>query len=206
MLRRKRIILSFAVFVAAYGLLVVPWPGLRDAFARQFRAAANEAFSEFSTTGRARFRPSTVDPMFESEALIGNTATLATATVPLSAHYIAFMPIAVMLALLAAAPFSLGQRPWALLLCLAGVLGFVWWRVDLLLRLGFANPAVGVLQPGPLSLRALYVANAALVEAPASYVVGPLLIWLVFVFRRRDWVLPAARLGAAAEERATGAP
>ena len=53
-----RLVGGFCVRVVVfYGLLMVPWPGLQDTYARCFRAAAEVVFGSFGPGGLVSFEP-----------------------------------------------------------------------------------------------------------------------------------------------------
>ena len=185
-------------FLIIYGLLMAPWPGLRRAYAAVFRAGGNLVFGSLGPDVRVRFRPpDRSERAADTEIVLTKREgqALATRRVPTKARHLGYTPTAILVALTLSTP-SLWRRKWrGLLWGLLAVYGFVALRVGLLLMHTLSeDPALRVFTLGPLAEKLLERAIPALVRAPASSYVAPILIWVLVSFRTSDWdMLPAAQ-------------
>jgi hypothetical protein len=99
------------------------------------------------------------------------------------------MPTITLVALILATPVAWRRRGIALLIGLALLIPFVALRIGLPLMLEFAREDLPMRQYQFSSwwTSVLMQAKIALVEAPASFFVVPIFIWIVATFRRSDW-------------------
>ncbi len=180
-------------FLVVYGLLVVPWPEARRAYAAIFHIGANLLFGSFGDESEVRFAaPSQQTATREVDTEI--TLTRKTAQgfyqdrLPSTARQLGHMPTAILVALVLATPAPWRRRGNGLLWGLVALHAFIALRVGLLLVEAFSQD--NALQMFTLSTfweRVLDRAIPALVRAPAGSYVIPILIWVLVLFRRSDF-------------------
>ncbi|TWT44168.1 hypothetical protein RAS1_05760 [Phycisphaerae bacterium RAS1] len=204
MLRTRRILLAFLVFLAAYGVLVASWPLWRNTGLRFLWQLGNQHMSRFGDAGRVHFgpygetprmvaiaatRPADSDDWRDTTVVLSNARLGQGAPKHMSLRNLVYAPMAVALALVFATPGDLLRRVILMLVSvgIAGGVGIA--RVWLALIEEFSRPHELAAYSFGAPLRTLIVvAHNALVQPPASIFVLPLFIWLLTAFRLRDWV------------------
>lgn len=177
--------------VLIYALLMVPWPGLRDAYAAVFRAGGNLVFGSLGPDRSASLKPLS-DPRTKCDTVLVLRVKRAGRSMEARgacASRLGYVPTAFLLALILATRMPWRRRCKALLLGLLMVNIVVLVTVGLLVLKGLSTnlpPAVALLSP--FGRKA--VAEAAhLMTGTWSVFVVPILIWLLVAFRRADWVV-----------------
>jgi hypothetical protein len=172
--------------LAAFALLVLPWPPLRAGIAAAFRGLAGASFALAGLGKRVEFRPLAARVVSRSSGEYWD--------VPCDEFVVGFLPLAVFLALLAATPLPWRARLRDLALGAALVWGYVLVRIAVLLWLGYADHSKscgGVHRgavdttPGSWSARMLGALTTFHLE-PMVYFTIPLLLWALVVLRSRE--------------------
>ena len=179
----------FVRLVLLYGLLAVPWPGLRAIYAAGYRAVGNALFGSFGRDGAVRFRPLTQGREQADTAidLANRRRTQSTATMGHSARLIGYLPTAEVVALILATPIAWRRRWKALLWGLLLVHGLIALRVTILLLYGFSSDQPCALySPGPFWSDVLTKAYSLGAVWVSFTFVAPIFIWLLVTFRRID--------------------
>lgn len=191
----------FLRLVLFYGLLVAPWPGLREAYARGYRAAGNALFGSFGSDGVVRFEPlSKGREQMDTEIGIGNLRTRpAPKFAQHSTRLTGYLPTAEVVALILATPIPWSRRWKALLWGLLLANGLVALRVTILLLYGFSGDhPCALYSPGPFWSEVLAGAHSVMVVWVSFTYVAPVFIWIVVTFRRGDLQKWAASWGGGA--------
>jgi hypothetical protein len=196
--------------VLLYGLLMVPWPGVIEAYGTFYRVAvqfgAVWAAQETSVRVR-RFRPNVpltatvMDTVVLHRIPGSEDESLETAMRSLrSSRSAGYMPTALALALILATPVPWRRRAWAL------GLGF-------LLMTAFVSimPAFQIYEDFEVERSHFLIEKLPWLEAPwraflrvltrcslsmVTYYIVPVLLWFGLVFRREDWQPLLERLAA----------
>jgi hypothetical protein len=184
-------------FLIVYALLMIPWPGLEQAYSAVFRMGANVTYGLFGGDVGIRFRPPK-EGEGEADAEItlskrhGNA--MATRHIPTQARHLGYRPTAVAVALLLATP-NPWRRKWrGLFWGLLAVHVFIGLRVGLLLIEALSqDTAVQAFTLSSFWDAVLSRAIPALVRAPAGSYIVPILIWLLVSFRASDLGLQHTR-------------
>jgi hypothetical protein len=197
--RLARRIGGFALrFALAYGLLVLAWPVVRPVFRPFYCALGNALFAGGEAS--ARFRPldgagdldnGDLDIRVE---LTKRGPPPVTARMENSSHHVGYMPMVSLVAFVLASPIPWKRRRRALLIGLVLVTGFVALRMALPVVRDFSNAdALQVYHPGAFARWLLGIAERAFLNAPASFFVVPIFLWVLVAFRQEDWAIVEER-------------
>lgn len=185
----SRGILSFALKLALlYGLLVIPWPGWREAYATCYRGVANKLFGSFGSDGQVQFRPSP-DPhaKLDTEIAIRNRQSPVEGKTQHDAHLGGYLPAAVFIALCLATPAPWARKWRALVLGLIIIHAFVAIRIVITLAhfFNFEGPW-RVVHLGPWATKVLGMAFEFGVISQVCTFLVPGLVWFLLSFRLTD--------------------
>lgn len=189
----KKALIFLALLALFYTLLVIPWPHWPQAYAALYRAGGELLFHSFGSRGTVEFRRPTPPAEFgDTELVLTTRSPRMTTTLPVSSRQKGYLPTATLLALVLATPIPGRRRWWALLWGLLAVNAFVVLRTGLAILNAFVNQGPAAASISPFWREALKGCTFALVEAPASYFIVPILIWVAVSLRREDWVAAGA--------------
>ena len=196
MFSRKRIALFVVLSLGYYGLLtLVPWPGLREAYAGFYRAAGNLIFGSFGSEGMVRFEPLSSGPrVTDTDIIIRKRHPPVDGSPHLqgrvnhSSWLIGYLPLAECSALILATPIPWQRRWKALLWGLILVNVFVVVRIWIVLLYWFGIDAPWALyDPSLFWGQVVSGLRAWLVKGPTCSFVIPALIWMLVCFRPSDF-------------------
>jgi len=178
-----RVGLIWAAFAAA-------WPLLAPVYRPLYCTMANLAFrngearAEFSVT-RAPQGDHDVDILLTRRSQSG-----VEGEVQHSSRLSGYLPMITLVAFVLASPISWSRRRKALLVGLLFVGLYVLLRIWVPIWRDFSNPnALQVYDPGGFGRWLMGVLQRSVVDAPASWFVVPIFIWVGVAFRRTDWEL-----------------
>jgi hypothetical protein len=226
-----KLIVRFTVLVVVfYALLMIPWSGLERGYAGVFRAGGDALFSRFWfwPSGRVRFLDLQSPTLAEDlAAAIGHElpphAKIAqpegvkdTLMVLMKSHsgtigqlrtgsrYIAYEPMAAVIALSLATPIVWRRRVWVLAWGLFWVHIFIALRLSLTLGGEFFNPAkkYALGHASPFWLDLLKRLEEVFSDNPTATLVVAMFIWLVAVVGLFGWSAWRSK-PAASDERTT---
>lgn len=190
---RSLILRFLGGFVFAYALLILPWPGGRELYARYFRTLGRLAFAQEGSRRILRLEPFPAGSghSLDTQIMLANRGQLdAAGTGPvrileLDTHGVGWVPTALLLALILATPVSRGRRGralfWGLLWIHAFILfslGVYIWNESAALSLVTLTPCWKTVADG--------LEETLITQMGASFVV-PVLIWIPLIFRRQDF-------------------
>ncbi len=168
-----------------YGLLIAPWPGLRDAYAAFFRACGNQLFSSFGSQGVVRFQPpSKPNTAWDTEVLLKSRQQGSSWLMGYQSRHSGYLPTVGLIALALASPITWRRRWQVLVWGLIFVNVFIALRVAVSLVYQFRH--VGLYVFRPLYDRAITVIYEAVSVSILTSCVVPVLIWILVCFRRED--------------------
>ncbi len=169
-----------------YGLLVAPWPGLKQAYGSFFRACGNKLFHSFGTGLRVDFRPPPVEqPAWDVEAYMSDGRKPGSWHIEYSSRGWGYLPTAAVMALVLATPLTWRRRCVALFWGLVLVNIFVIMRVTISLLFGFHWG--GSFQWGEFWGKVLKLLLFAFSDSPVTSFIVPVVIWLIVCYSRDDW-------------------
>lgn len=189
-----RVILrSFGLFLLIYGLLIVPWPGVKSAYAMGVRATGRVLLSNFGGLGTVEFQrvegAEPADPDIVMHLRDRENTTIN--QVSSNSRHLGYLPTVTLIALILATPAPWPRRRRALYWGLLLVTGFVFLRLALLLLDGFseAHPFF-IARP---YWRAVIWRASTLVSLSSVWFMAPIVIWSLVSFRTADWIADGAR-------------
>ena len=186
----KRLSFFFIGCSLVYALLVVPWPGLLDAYRACFRAGGNVLFHSVGSAGSVLFKPipSGDHARDTTLVLIKRRPHYARGELDIKSVYTGYRPTAFLIALVIATPIPWSRRWRALVWGLVWVNVFVALRVWLRLLDTFSDGNVLALYTfSPFWKSLLQALVKIIVEQPETHYMAPAFIWILVVFRRGEW-------------------
>ncbi len=197
-----RLLLAFGF----YALLMAPWPGLAEGYARGYQVGATWIFESRFSGAAVRLVPleRRVDrhvagrKVWDTEVHLLNKQARAGGRFSISSWYSGYMPTVLFLALLAATPSAWRRRAWAL------AFGMLLLHVWMVLQLGAAivnefcrAPPPAVFDLGPFWRDALAFYTNTFVKSVLPPFIVPVVVWALVAFGRADWERWSGSFGAA---------
>lgn len=168
-----------------YGLLIIPWPGLKSGYGSVFRTCGNGLVQPLGLGGMVEFRPPPEKhAAWDVEMHMKNPKTRKQWHVEYSSRGWAYLPTAAIVALIVATPLAWSRRWIALTAGLVLVHLFIVLRVAVLLF--YAMYYGGVIQLSELQAKAAEGVLEGFSNSPVATFVVPVIIWLLVTFRRSD--------------------
>ena len=171
-----------------YGLLVLPWPGLREAYSGLFRGGANVIFGPLGSEVRIWFGPPLDDfgPDKDVELALQRKGSNTVRATPINTRLTGYLPTASVIALILATPIRWSRRWKALLWGILWVNAFIALRLAITLLYALTSQPPYIEGVTPFWSNVAYRIYEVAVRAPPTSFVVPVLIWILVVFRRRD--------------------
>ena len=194
MVPRKLIIGFLWRFALGYGLLIVPWPGFNESYARYFRALGQMVFAQESGPRFVRFEavPGELRHSLDTRIALANRAHLdAQGSGPvryleLDTRGIGWVPTALLLALVLATPVPWRRRVWALFFGVIAIHGFILFSVAVYLWNNSTD--LGLLTLTPFWKQTTDGLEETLITQMGAGFVVPVLLWIAVTLRRQDGV------------------
>lgn len=183
-------ILNFALWVTAIMVaLLLPWPGLGNAYAAGFRELANVLFGSIGADGSVRFEPNPQPAAgMDTIMALGNRGTGAQAHAPLSVRMIGYVPTVLVIALCIATPARWPRRLAVLGVAILLVQAFIFLRVYLrLVEIFSAGDTLSVFDFGTSVSSVIQTLSQVLSVSLLGSFVAPGLIWTALGLRPADW-------------------
>ncbi|MCK4343608.1 MAG: zinc ribbon domain-containing protein, partial [Phycisphaerae bacterium] len=200
----KRMLLLCFLLLLTFGVLMAAWPLLSNAYTAVFHAGGNLVFGSFGSEGQVRFERMPADKpssRTDTQMVLRNRTTRFESVHNTSVRYLGYVPTIVIITLVLNTPIPWRRRWLALLLGFLLVQGFVAIRIVLLLLHHFsADNEVAQYSFNLFWKGVLTQTCGALVGAPPSAYVVPILIWIAVAFRRGDlvqWMNSTSKLAPA---------
>jgi hypothetical protein len=216
-------------FVIVFALLVAPWPGWKQVYARFLRNSASTLLGSYGPNGiHSTIHPDANTSVSVDFGSFGSKAIVAFAPNPMAdkAHdtivyvanrrqaeaggewsvkscafnsrYLAFLPTALMIALILATEVGWLRRLGALLWGLVWVHVFISFQLGLMILVKLcANPQISQFQVSPFWQRIVSLFYECFVEHIGTNLAAVVPIWILVTFRRDDWVKLLGKEGAA---------
>lgn len=176
--------------VGVYALLMWPWPGVREAHRKAFRACGNVAFQKLPNGGSVAFEAkSSRDHSLDTSMILKKTKPFhAQLPLGITTSYLAYRPAAFLMALVMASPVRWPRRFWALFWGLVFVHLFILFRVGLIVFNTFVNgeALITIYSLGSAGKFTLFAARNIFARAGAMDYIAPMFVWLLVTFRRGD--------------------
>lgn len=184
-----RLVGGFCVRVVVfYGLLMVPWPGLENAYGALFRGGGEALFGSFGPGGVVHFEPlATSHPMRDTEIVLQNRHSPGVGGIPTSSRYRGYITTAFVVALVLATPIPWRRRWWALCWGLILVNAYVVARVGLTLLNAYSGDHSFALFKFPVFWKqALSFITEVVTVSLIGVYLFPVFIWVMVCFGRDD--------------------
>ncbi len=187
MLPPRRIAGFFCRLLVIYGLLVIPWPGIKAAYAALYSGSGNLFFGSLVSGGSVRFHPmSPPKGKFDTHIHLVNLRSAAKETVITSSRIPGYLPTAFLVSLVLATPLPWRRRLWALLCGLLLVNAGVVCKLFVTVLHRFSSTGLSLLAPAPLWKKLLRLANDFAEGDVVMLLMLPVFIWILVSFRGDD--------------------
>jgi hypothetical protein len=189
---RKVILLFFVKIALFYALFLIPWPGVREAYATLFRAGGNLLFRTIGEHGRVYFEPMEITgslfSAYDTNVRIENRQKGIRGAIPgINTRLMGYLPTAFGVGLILATPVPWRRRLVALCLGVALISAFLALELWLVLLSTLSNPREFNLVALPPWGRTLLGAVLRVVHSsPVTAYVVPVVVWAIVVIRRSD--------------------
>jgi hypothetical protein len=182
-------------FALIYGLLLLPWPGLKEASASYFRAVGNAVFAHRDSSIYVKFEalPPRETRAPETRIVVANLALRNAQGETPARHLdvdlrgVAWVPLVWLAALILASPVPGPRKAWAFFWGMLAIHGFILFSLGIYI-VNQSDAASG-LHLVELSSWAKELTdeleNILITQMGASFVV-PVMLWILVTFRRED--------------------
>jgi len=194
MFRRKLFWKSLAAFALAIGLLIAPWPGWSERYARGLHRCGEALFDPFGKKGVVRFQFTPDATLHDTTIILGNRdmvqpgGKMPAARVLFSSRYVAYLPTALVAALVLATPIPWRRRLWALVWAMVIVHAFVAFILWLMILHQYnETPGLSLFLLKAFPKKILHAVHEVFVTYTGPFFAVPVFIWLLVSFRREDW-------------------
>jgi hypothetical protein len=215
MLLLLQFLLRVVVAVGIYVLLVLPWPGVREAYRDVYRWTASALFEKFGADGSIEFILPGEDELADAKAQPAATDVIAVferrvqtremvrgrdgrvgyvpvtevnkGWVKIPTGRVGWVAIAWLIAFILASPTAWSRKAWALLWGLVLVNVFIALRLLLFSVYWFSQANdLAVYHPGPMWSKMLTQSYEYFFVSPYASFVVPAFIWALVALRRED--------------------
>lgn len=171
-------------FIFVYGLLIAPWPGFNDVYARYFRGLGQFVFAKDNDRCILNFEavPQDLHHLLDTRIVLINRDQLdrngqgPVRYLELSTRSLGWIPTALMVALVLATPLTWRRRGWSLLFGILAIHAFILFSVAIYIwnsSLGFS-----LIELGPRARQVVAGLEETLVVQMGVSFVVPVLIWM----------------------------
>jgi hypothetical protein len=188
----KRLLGFLARFALIAGILVLPWPGVKEGYAHVLRQTGQWLAGRDNPKWFVLFERNP-DPHLDTLIYLGNRkqlaadSTIPTARIRFTSRYVGYLPTALLAALVLATPLPLKRRMCALGLGLLLMQLFL----GLLILIMIFNqcsyfPTMGLIQLGSFQEQVVRSVYDIFVRHLGARMTVPVLVWILICFRRDD--------------------
>lgn len=194
MFRFKSMTSFFLRFALIYVVLLLPWPGVEEAYAHFFQTGGNLLFASFGSQGVVFFQPHVStnrqgDTLisFTKRELLDEAGKAHAGRGFTDSRYAGYMKTIFLLALIFATPIP--RKRWSLFWGLILIHALIAFRVALLLLYFFNSyPPVSFFELSPFWDESLSLAYQLFGPDNLNFsLIIAVLIWLIVSFRRAEW-------------------
>ncbi len=168
-----------------YGLLIIPWPGLKSGYGSLFRTCSNGLFQAVGLRSIVELRaPAKEHAAWDVEMHMKNPRKPGRWHVEYSSRGWGYLPMAAIVALIVATPLAWSRRWMALAAGLVLVHLFIALRIAVVFLYGMYWG--GAIRLSSAVAKAAEIALHGFSNSPVATFVVPVVIWLLVTFRRSD--------------------
>jgi ABC-type sugar transport system permease subunit len=179
----------FLLAVGIYVLLVLPWPGVREAYRSLYLWTGRALFQTYGYAGLINFEPLSGDPDKDAKLTLGKRGVNVGQGMAIHTGRLGYAPTAALVALVLATPIRWSRKWKALIWGLILVNLFVILRLWLALLFSYCRPSPYQLyDPSPFWAKLVSGCHDFFFHAPTCSFLLPAFIWVLVSLRTEDFV------------------
>ena len=175
---------AFWRFTFVYGLLIAPWPGFNDIYARYFRGMGQCVFAKGNDRCILNFEavPQDLHHLLDTRIVLINRDQLdrngqgPVRYLELSTRSLGWIPTSLVVALVVATPLPWRRRKWSLLFGLLAIHGFILFSVAI--YIWNSSLSFSLIELGPRARQVMAGLEETLVVQMGVSFIVPVLIWM----------------------------
>lgn len=188
MLPPKQIAARFCLVGLLYGLMVLPWPGVRAGYAAFFRAGGNGIYPSLIPGGTVKLHPLREPKgQLDTVMVLRNLRSSKERRFMTSSQKPGYLSTALVVALVLATPLPWRRRLWALLWGLILVTGFVACVTFVIVLYPFRAGGLALFGPPAPWDSVLAVCYTVATSSVVTWFIAPIFLWGLVCFQRSDW-------------------
>lgn len=191
---RNPIVKFLLTFFIVFGIMIIPWPGLEEAFVNFFRAEGQWASGILGSKVIVQFYSG--NEQFDTQInlacreMIRPDGTVKSVFLRLSSRSTAYLPICMFISLILATPFKWKRKIWAFFWGFLLTNGFICLKIILLIIHRFNHTeSCNLFELNPAWKEKLNYLVYFLVESGETSLLVAVVIWLLVSFRKNEWKL-----------------
>ena len=186
-MRPRNAILRFlAFFIVIYALMILPWPGLADAYLTAANAVGARLLGTVGKSGRVAYERDPARPWTSKQTLYNLSAKVSIAVGRDYNSRQDFLATALVVALVLATPIPRRRKALALAMGLLLINVFILWRIWIGLVDIFSEKPLEVIQLSPFWKEGVRLAVQIFVGSIEATFIVPVFVWIVVSLRRTD--------------------
>ncbi len=191
LIKPRKLILFFSLFVVFYGLLMAPWPGLLSAYSKCYHTGASFFFNSFGSKGIVRFFVTedkknielyfaTIDQIARKEMKSDDIPGIS-----YSYHTLDYTSVVFMLALIFATPVPPKRKIISIISGLILVHLFIAFKLAMMILHSFIDEPFLMFDFSPFWELMIYIAYRNNFNVTFSFMISAI-IWILVTFRFKD--------------------
>ena len=185
----KKLTRSFCIFIFAYGLLMVPWPGLGATYSKFFRSSAAFLFDPFVLKNCSVHFNAAQHPQgdilivfYDLSRAGSNGDRQPLKSFCISSRYYAYIYSAFVFALILATPLSLKRKAWALLWGISLLHCFLFFKMGVMILHVFSHAPSAPIALGPFWMKIVFFVQQGFLQHMVFGFMASVFIWIFIVF------------------------
>ncbi|HKQ48441.1 MAG TPA: hypothetical protein VJZ71_10260 [Phycisphaerae bacterium] len=186
-MRPRNAILRFlALFILIYALLILPWPGLADAYVATTNAVGARLLGTIGKVGSVAYERDPSRRWTSKQTMYDRSAKVAMAVRRGYDSRQDYLATALVVALILATPISGRRKALALAMGLLLINVFILWRIWIGLVDIFSEKPLEFIQLSPFWKEVVRLAVQIFVGSIEATFIVPVFVWIVVSLRRAD--------------------
>lgn len=186
-MRPRNTILRFlALFIVIYALLIIPWPGLADAYLTTTHAVAGRLLGSVGQDGLVSYQRDPAHPWTSVQTLYKRSAKASLAVRRGYDSRQDYLATALLAALVLATPIPGRRKVPALAFGLLFINAFILWRMWIGLIDIFSEKQLDLIQLSPFWKETVRLAVQIFVGSIEATFIVPVFVWIVVALHRAD--------------------
>lgn len=183
---RNAILRFLALFIVIYALLILPWPGLPDAYLATTNAVASRLLGSVGKDGLVAYERDPTDPWTSVQTLYQRSARTSIAVRRGYDSRQDYLATALLAALILATPIPGRRKVLALALGLFLINAFILWRMWIGLIDIFSEKPLALIHLSLLWKEAVRLAVQIFVGSIEATFIVPIFVWILVALRQAD--------------------